>query len=135
MNKAIKATHYIMANTAGITSLVPASRIFPVRAQQGAAYPYITHQLLTNRPDSDKDGPSNFDFAQVMVSIYSESITDAQTIAEAIRTGLDRKTPGTFDGVAVAQIDYEGEAHLPEDDAGNDQVYLIQMEFTVNYHR
>ena len=135
MNKAIKATHYILANTAGINSLVPAANIYPVRAKQGAGYPYIVHQLLTNVPVSTKDGASNYDFAQVMVSVYSESITNAQTIAEAIRTGLDRKTPGTYDGVAVAQIDYEGESHQPEDDAGNDQVYLIQMEFTVNYHR
>lgn len=135
MNKAIKATHYILKTTTGITNLVPAASIFPVRALQGAGYPYVTHQLLTNRPVSTSDEPSNFDFAQVMVSVYSETATAAQEIAEAIRTGLDRKTPGTYDGVAVAQIDYEGESHLPEDDAGNDQVYLIQMEFTVNYHR
>ena len=55
-------------------------------------------------------------------------------ISEAIRTGLDKQR-GTFDGVAVANIEYLGETDLPEDGAGNDQIYLIQIEFEVNYHR
>jgi hypothetical protein len=56
------------------------------------------------------------------------------SISEAIRTGLDKQR-GTFDGVAVANIEYLGETDLPEDGAGNDQIYLIQIEFEVNYHR
>jgi len=135
MNKAIKAINYIMANTSAVTNLCPAARIFPVRALQSSVYPYITHQLLTNRPVSQGDSASNFDFATIMVSVYAETMTDAQAIAEVLRTALDRKTPGTYDGVAVAQIDYEGESHLPEDGAGNDQIYVIQSDFVVNYHR
>lgn len=135
MNKAVKATHYILKNTPTVSALLPSENIYPVRALQGAAYPYAVHQLLSNRPVSTKDEASNFDFAQIMVSVYAESPTKAQEISEAIRTAMDRKTPGTYDGVAVAQIDYLGESHLPEDGAGNDQVYLIEMEFDVNYHR
>ncbi len=88
-----------------------------------------------------KDNPENpfielyFHYLGNKTHLSPLSYGNRDPIAEAIRTGMDRKTPGTYDGVAVAQIDYEGEAHLPEDDAGNDQIYLIQMEFTVNYHR
>ncbi len=134
MNKAVKAIHYLMANTAGITAEIPANKVFPVRAPQSTQYPYVAHQLLSNRPEPQKDSASNFDFAQIQLSIYAETMTEAQEIAEAIRTGLDKRQ-GTFDGVAVANIEYLGETHLPEDGAGNDQVYLIQTEFEVNYHR
>jgi hypothetical protein len=134
MNKAVKAIHYLMANTPAITAEIPANKVFPVRAPQSTQYPYVAHQLLSNRPEPQKDSASNFDFAQIQLSIYAETMTEAQDIAEAIRTGLDKQR-GTFDGVAVANIEYLGESHLPEDGAGNDQIYLIQIEFEVNYHR
>jgi hypothetical protein len=134
MNKAVKAIHYLMANTPAITAEIPANKVFPVRAPQSTQYPYVAHQLLSNRPEPQKDSASNFDFAQIQLSIYAETVTEAQDIAEAIRTGLDKQR-GTFDGVAVANIEYLGETDLPEDGAGNDQIYLIQIEFEVNYHR
>jgi len=134
MNKAIKAVDYILRNTSGVTNLV-STNIFPVRATQGAAYPYITHQFLSNRPMSTHDGPSSFDFGTVQVNIYATTAGEAQDIMEAVRTALDRKTPGTYNGTAVAQIDYIGESHLYEDEAENDQVYYIASEFDVNYNR
>jgi hypothetical protein len=134
MNKAIKAVDYILRNTPGVTSIV-GQNIYPVRALQGATYPYIAHQFLSNRPVSTHDGPSRFDFGTVQINIYAMTATQAQDIMEAVRTALDRKTPGTYNGTAVAQIEYLGESHLPEDEAENDQVYYIVSEFEVNYHR
>lgn len=134
MNKAVKAIHYLMANTPIITAEIPANKVFPVRAPQSTAYPYVVHQRLSNRPEPQKDTASNFDFTQIQLSIYAETVTQAMSISEAIRTGLDKQR-GTFDGVAVANIEYLGETDLPEDGAGNDQIYLIQIEFEVNYHR
>lgn len=84
---------------------------------------------------STHDGPSSFDFGTVQVNIYATTAGEAQDIMEAVRTALDRKTPGTYNGTAVAQIDYIGESHLPEDEADNDQIYYIASEFDVNYHR
>jgi len=134
MNKAIKAVDYILRNTGGVTALT-GQRIYPVRATQGAIYPYIAHQFVSNRPVPTLDGASTFDFGTVQINIYAETATEAQDIMEAVRVALDRKTPGTYNGTAVAQIDYIGESHLPEDEAGNDQVYYIVAEFDVNYHR
>lgn len=134
MNKAIKALDYILRNDAGVTSIT-GQRIYPVRATQGAVYPYITHQFLSNRPMSTHDGASTFDFGTVQVNIYAATAGEAQNMMEAVRTALDRKTPGTYNGTAVAQIEYVGESHLYEDEADNDQIYYIASEFEINYHR
>lgn len=135
MNKAILAIHNILTNTAGVTSLVPAVRISPIRAAQKTAYPYIVHRILTVRPVTQADSAATSDISQVSISIYSEGAGNAMTIAEAIRAALDRKAPGTYGNIRVQQVDFIGESHYPEDDAGNDQVYFIEAEYEIMFER
>lgn len=94
-----KALYGILTAASGVTSLV-STRIYPDMATQQAAYPFIVYSVTNTLPTDSKDGPSGLDEVEFSVLCYSNTYTQAQDIASAVRTALDR-TSGSYSGITV----------------------------------
>lgn len=98
----------ILADDAGVGAQV-ANRIYPAPAPQGVTVPYVTYQVISVEPHDTKSGVSTVDRFRVQVDTWARNASDAATISAAIRTALDRYTPGAVSGVTVDGIRFDTE--------------------------
>ena len=101
-----KAIYNILVNDSDVNTLV-SGRILPNVARTTTAFPFIIYQVTGQNPTQDKDGPSTLDTDSVMVSIYSGTYSEATNLSNKVRIALER-TSGTFNGVQVQSIKYDG---------------------------
>jgi hypothetical protein len=132
--KAIKALYNILSNNSGVTSLV-SSRINPLRIPEKSPLPAIAYQLVNNTGNASKSGFSHSDFARVQVMSVATSYAGAIALSEAVREAMQIATPATFNGVKVQVIEYDGEVHLADDNAGFAGVSTVAMDFIINFTR
>lgn len=71
-----------------ITDLI-VQRFYPVGEQQ-AHYPYATWQRVSTQGAGHLDGTSNLDWPRFQIDVWGASALEALTVAEAMRTFLDR---------------------------------------------
>jgi hypothetical protein len=100
-----KAVYARLAAVSGVTDLVPASRIFPVRAStQNPTVPFIVYMNITNREDESLSGSNGIAFAVFQIDIFSnvhQGSAGVFNVAEQVRSALSR-----FSGtVASIQVD------------------------------
>ena len=100
-----KTIFYLLSNAAAVTAIVGSSpkRIFPTRAPQDQADPYIVYGQIGTVPADTKDGVSGFDKVDYDVTCYHKDVTALQTLVDAVRTALDFKTE-TGQGETVERI-------------------------------
>jgi len=82
-----------------------------------------------------KSGPSHSDFTRVQVMIVATTYASAIAVGDLVRNAMEVTTPATFNGVPVQVIEYDGEVHLADDNAGFSGVSTIGMDFIINYTR
>lgn len=85
----------ILKANAGVTAIVGAgdnAKIYPLEAAQTQAVPYIVVRLLGNSPQDTKQGVSSLDETTVAVYCCQSSYLLSRTLAEAVRSALDRST-------------------------------------------
>ena len=97
-----KAIYGILSANAGVTALV-STRIYPDIATQDTAFPFVVYQIEGTAPSDTKDGVSKLDMVDFAVMAYAKTYTNAQDIASACRTALDRYS-GTVNGISVDSI-------------------------------
>ena len=126
-----KALYGKLSATAAVTALV-STRIFPDMATQDATYPFIVYTNDATQPTDVKDGASPLDVVTMSVMIYSNSYSQAQDIAAAVRTALDRMT-GTVQGVTVQSCRFEGQnsAQMEFDK----HVFVIEQSYVFRHVR
>lgn len=100
-----KTIFYLLSNAAAVTAIVGTTpkRIFPNRAPQAYADPYITFMQIGTVPTDQKDAVSGFDKVDFDVDCWHKDYTLLQTLAAAVRTALDFKTE-TGQGETVDMI-------------------------------
>ena len=123
------AIYDILFNYTVVVSLV-GSRIFPNVAKTDTAFPFIVYDVSADSPGDTKDGVSTLDSVTVMVSGYSETYTQACDLAAYIRTTLDRVS-GTYGGLTIQSIQFQGYDDLFDDDSGNEGIYRKALIFKV----
>ena len=126
-----KALYGKLSATAAVTALV-STRIFPDMATQDATYPFIVYTNDATQPTDVKDSASPLDVVTMSVMIYSKSYSQAQDIAAAVRTALDRMT-GTVQGVNVQSCRFEGQnsAQMEFDK----HVFVIEQSYVFRHVR
>jgi len=126
-----KALYGKLSATAAVTALV-STRIFPDMATQDATYPFIVYTNDATQPTDVKDSTSPLDVVTMSVMIYSNSYSQAQDIAAAVRTALDRMT-GTVQGVNVQSCRFEGQnsAQMEFDK----HVFVIEQSYVFRHIR
>ena len=126
-----KALYGKLSATSAVTALV-STRIFPDMATQDATYPFIVYTNDATQPTDVKDSASPLDVVTMSVMIYSNSYSQAQDIAAAVRTALDRMT-GTVQGVNVQSCRFEGQnsAQMEFDK----HVFVIEQSYVFRHVR
>lgn len=130
--KAVRALYNILSNNAELTAVV-GNRINPLRIPETSALPAIAYQVVSNRGNMTKSGPSKSDFTRVQVMIVASTYASAIEVGDLVRNAMEVDTPNTFNRVRVQVIEYDGEVHLADDNAGFAGVSTIGMDFIINY--
>jgi hypothetical protein len=135
MSAPIKIVYNILSNNSALTALV-SSRINPIRIPQESAFPAIAYNLVSVIASPTNTSHSRTDFARVQVSSFGTTFADATAVASAVRTALEAVSlPGTFNSVYCQAIEFDGEVHLAEDEAGFAGIYHVAQDFIINYIR
>jgi len=135
MSAPIKIVYNILSNNSALTALV-SSRINPIRIPQESAFPAIAYNLVSVIASPTNTSHSRTDFARVQVSSFGTTFADATAVASAVRTALEAVSlPGTFNSVYCQTIEFDGEVHLAEDEAGFAGIYHVAQDFIINYIR
>jgi hypothetical protein len=71
-------------------------KVYPVRAPQKEARPYIVLRRVANDPLQCKSAASSDDKVQFSVVVYAESYSQCEEISEAVRDELDGKQSGIY---------------------------------------
>jgi hypothetical protein len=131
--KAVTAIYNILSNNAALTAVV-GDRINPLRIPEKSELPALAYQVVSNRGNMSKSGPSLSDFARLQVMIVAKTYASAIEVGELVRSAMEVETPSIFNGVKVQVIEYDGEVHLAEDNAGFAGLSTIGMDFIINYN-
>tara|TARA_R100001163_G_scaffold22987_1_gene19385 strand:+ start:1096 stop:1497 length:402 start_codon:yes stop_codon:yes gene_type:complete len=123
------AIYNILSNDAQVSALV-GTRIFPNVTKVGTTFPFIIYDVEGETPTDYKQGVSSLDTDIVTVSAYSITYTEASDLALKIRTALDRKS-GTYGGIEVQSIKYDGYNDLFDDDSGDQGIYRKALDFNI----
>ncbi len=119
----------ILSGDADVSALV-GTRIFPNVAKNKTQFPFIIYDVNGETPNDDKDGVSSLDVDSVMVSCYSKTYAEASDLARKMRTALDRIS-GTYGGVVIQSIKYNGYNDLFDDDSGDGGIYRKALDFDI----
>lgn len=109
------------------------NKIWPDQAAQNSSYPYVIYRIDETRPNDTKDGASTVDEVTVIVEAYATSRTSARSIAEAVRTALDRKTAGTYGGIDLDGVQFRDQRTATF--ATDPHVYIFEQEYKLRYKR
>jgi hypothetical protein len=132
--KAVTALYNILSNNSALTAVV-STRINPLRIPEKSALPALAYQVVSNRGNMSKSSASKSDFTRVQVMIVAKTYASAIEVGNLVRNAMEVATPNTFNGVKVQVIEYDGEVHLAEDNAGFAGLPTIGMDFIINYTR
>jgi len=102
--KAVKALYNILSSNSALTAVV-GSRINPLRIPETSALPAIAYQVVSNRGNMTKSGPSHSDFTRVQVMIVATTYASAIAVGDLARNAMEVTTPATFNGVLVQVIE------------------------------
>tara|TARA_R100001244_G_scaffold42085_2_gene38078 strand:- start:5331 stop:5732 length:402 start_codon:yes stop_codon:yes gene_type:complete len=122
-----KVIYNLLTGDTEIADLVD-KRIFPNVAKNTTEFPFIVYDVDGESPTDEKDGVSTLDTDSVMVSCYCKTYAQASDLARKIRTALDRIS-GTYSGVVVQSIKYNGYNDLFDENVSDEGVYRKALDF------
>jgi hypothetical protein len=133
MSAPIKIVYNILSNASDLTALV-STRLNPLRIPQESEFPAIAYNLVSIIASPTNTSHSRTDFARVQVSSFGATFADAMDTAAQVRAAFEAATfPDTFNGVYCQAIEFDGEVHLVEDEAGFAGIYHVAQDFIINY--
>ena len=131
------AAYNILANTSAITTLV-SDRIYLGRRVQTKTLPAISIEgdgidPTDQRPDAagSGEGRSRLDREDILVFSYGKDWSQANTLAQAVRAALDKKTGATYNGVVVQSIQFLREDYFDENTEPETYVYEHGYRFRI----
>ena len=124
-----KAIYKILNDNIAVASLV-GTRIAPNVMKQTSEFPFVIYDVATDTPEGQKDSVALLDTATIMVSAYSKTYAEASTLANYIRTALDRVN-GVYNSVNIQSIDFDGYDDVFDDMSGSDGIYRKSLNFNV----
>lgn len=122
-----KAIFDILTTDVPVSSIT--TQVSPSKIPQGASFPAITFQRISNAPEDTKDGVSTLDVIRIDVDIWNDNYEDGRDLADKVRTALDRKS-GTFAGRKIQSIRFETDRELFDD---NLEIYHFNQEYSIRY--
>jgi hypothetical protein len=127
--KAEYAVLNILLNTAAVNALV-GTRVYLDEAPATDPYPLIIIEEEDVNPAPTKSGVSAADRDIVRVFPYTSNKADLRTLAQTCRDALDGKIAGTYNGVAIDDLRFDGQTAF-EEQIENRKVYAKDQQYSV----
>lgn len=124
-----RAIYNILKNDTAVASLV-GTNISPNIMAQTVRFPFIVYDVTSDDPVGQKDSVATLDVATVMVSAYAKTYAQSNKLGLYIRNALDRVN-GTYSGVDIQAIDFDGYDDIFDDDSGADGIFRKALNFNV----
>lgn len=124
-----KAIYKILSDNIAISSMV-GTRIAPNVMKQTSEFPFIVYDVSSDTPEGQKDSVALLDTANIMVSAYCKTYSEASKLANYIRTALDRVN-GVYNAVNIQAIDFDGYDDVFDDMSGSDGIYRKSLNFNI----
>lgn len=119
-----EAIDSMLSGTAAIIAVIPADSITVGKRQQNSPLPAITFELITGRPEEEKDTPT-LERLFYEISTWHEIQSDANTAANAIKDKLQRFS-GTVLGVNIDIVFFD---NVREEFDEKSEAFLITQTF------
>ena len=116
----------ILSNDTNISAIV-GTKIYPFLAIEDVVYPYIVYTIEGVDPTQTDDGVSVLDVNSANIEIYSEDLSENETLSKYVRNALDRYK-GTVEGIEVQSISFRSEGGGYAD---ADRVYLKIQDYSL----
>jgi len=116
----------ILSNDTNISGIV-SDKIYPFLAIEDVVYPYIVYTIEGVDPTQQDDGVSPLDVNSANVEIYSEDLSEIETLSKYVRNALDRYR-GTVEGIDVQSVSFQSEDGGYADE---DRVYLKIQSYSL----
>jgi len=130
MNSVGKAINNILQN--GTTAMAA----HPDFAKHDFGDTYITYRTSGITPFDTKDGPSDLDEIDVDVTIFSTDPATVLDLAEKVRNDLDRVPYGSYNGVGLNGVQFQGEDSDYNDITERyecEQRYIFRVSKSITY--
>jgi hypothetical protein len=124
-----KAIYKILSDNIAVSSMV-GTRIAPNVMKQTSEFPFIVYDVSSDTPEGQKDSVALLDNANIMVSGYCKTYSEASKLANYIRTALDRVN-GIYNAVNIQAIDFDGYDDIFDDMSGSDGIYRKSLNFNI----
>lgn len=123
-----KAVFDRLSNYSGLTALVAAGRMFPVKADQKPTRPYLVFRQAAAGPRQGSfDGDIGIADPRIIVDCYGETYISARGVSEQVRAALQRWS-GTHASVVVLDSQLEDEIDDYDEDI---RAFVTTLEFAV----
>lgn len=121
----------ILAAAAGATG-IPATRLFPDFAPEGAAMPLLVYQQVGRSAEPAINEAASLTESRWQVTIWAATRAAARTAADAVRAALDNYA-GAPGGVTVCRIFWQGESSDVDPGAGSNVgiSYGVRQDYAV----
>ena len=116
----------ILSNDTNISAIV-GTKIYPFLAIEDVVYPSIVYTIEGVDPTQTDDGVSILDVNSANIEIYSEDLSENETLSKYVRNALDRYK-GTVEGIEVQSISFRSEGGGYAD---ADRVYLKIQDYSL----
>ena len=134
MSAPIKIVYNILSNASDLTALV-STRLNPLRIPQESAFPAIAYNLVSVIASPTNTSHSRTDFARVQISSFGTTFASATEVAAQVRAVFEAVSyPNIFNDYYCQAIEFDGEVHLVEDEAGFAGIYHVAQDFIINYY-
>ena len=125
-----KSIYNILSTTGNVSALV-GTRIFPNVAPQTTAFPFIIYDVTGVEPTNTKDGVSTLDTNNVMISVYSNTYSEASSLAQLVRIAMDRLPTNTYAGEDIQSSEFQGYNDIFDNTSGNAGIYRKALDFEI----
>ena len=123
----------ILTTNSNVTGMVSA-RLYPERAPEGAAAPFIVYSIVSNQPSDSKNG-TPIDEAQVEVFSVASTYADTNKLADFVRAAVDRQSTEVLvdsELVKIESIQYTNEVTEVDTDKN---LYVAVQDYTIRIIR
>lgn len=122
---------YLLANSAPLTAMVPASRIKAEEVTQGAALPAIELiDISARRREPVAAAPSYLYTSRIQINVLAATSALRETILNLVMDALPR-TRGVVNGVNVDSVMYE--SHGPKSKDPETKIFAGSLDYFVKY--
>jgi hypothetical protein len=121
-----------LTNDAGVSALVSA-RVYPMSLPQKPTYPAISYQVIADEEHPAMSVNVDTRTVRVQVSCWATSYSGVKSLANAVKSALDRRT-GTTASVLWKCSFKESEVDIFEPEVGEKGIFQKAQDYRVSYN-